>query len=217
MHIEDLKGYYRQQSKETCISLHRSNEILQIVLLRHAKPITASKRHVTFEEAEELLKAYRESSVHKDFDPPICTKNITDIKIYHSDLNRSRETAQLIFPLENFIHVEDKRLRELDRQNVKIPFKTPYKLHTMLSRILWLAGTMKNIETPGEALRRLKNNAKHLDDLVLDQKLLIVVAHGFHNYFVGSFLKRLGYTRVKSGGNSHLSVNIWAKNSRQDS
>lgn len=214
MNLTDLRKYYAQQSKKSCISLYRSNELMQIVLVRHAKPIMAVKKYVTFEESEELLKAYRQSSVHKDRGSPICTDNISDIKIYHSDLNRSRETAQQIFPLERFDHIEDERLRELDRQNIKIPFKTPYKLHTILSRIFWLSGTMKNIENPGQALKRLKNNAKNLNSLVNDQKLLIVVAHGFHNYFVGRFLKRLGFTRVNNGGNSHLSVNIWAKTKR---
>lgn len=214
MNLKDLKNYYKQQSKKNCISLYRSNDMMQIVLVRHAKPITALKRHVTFEEAEELLNAYRESSVHKDFGSPICTDNITDIKIYHSDLNRSRETAQHIFPLGNFHHIEDKLLRELDRQNIKIPFKTPYKLHTILSRMVWLSGTMKNIENPNQAFKRLMNNAKNLNNLVNDQKLLIVVAHGFHNYFVGKFLKRLGFINVNNGGNRHLSANIWAKINR---
>lgn len=211
MNLNDIKNYYKSQSQKECISLYRTGEILQIVFVRHAKPVISKKAFVTFEEAEEHLENYRNSSVNKDFRSPICVENITDVSIYHSDLTRSKETARHIFPPEIFTHIEDGRFRELDRQNIRLPFKTPYRVHTTLSRIVWLTGSMKQVENPKQALKRLKNNAKYLDQLVQDQKLLIIVAHGFHNHFVGRFLKSLGYTPLHKGGNKHLAVNIWGK------
>ncbi len=211
MNLKDLKKYYKEQSANTCLTIYRSPDFLQIVLVRHAKPITSKKGHVNFAEAEELLEEYRNSSVHNIPEAPVCTDNITDVEIYHSDLNRARETAKAIFPSEVFTHVEEPRFRELDRQNINLPIRIPYSLHTTLSRLAWLTGTMKGVEKPFEAHKRLRNNAGYLDHLVQKQKVLIVVGHGFHNYFVGRFLRRLGYTRVNPGGNKHLSVNIWAK------
>lgn len=166
---------------------------------------------MTFQEAEEHLEAYRNSSVHQNFVSPICTENLTDVPIYHSDLPRSRETAAQLFPPASFTLIEDKRFRELDRQNIKLPFSTPYKFHTTLSRIAWLTGHMKKVERPKAAWKRLKKNAQYLDSLAQREKVIIIVAHGFHNLFVGKFLKGLGYSLVRPGGHKHLSVNIWAK------
>lgn len=210
MNLRDLQKYYEEQSESTCLRLSRTHDFLQIILIRHAKPVTSKKAYVNFVEAEELLEEYRNSSVHKILTAPVCIDNIQDVQIHHSDLTRARETARAIFPSEVFTHVEGQCFRELDRQNIKFPFKVHYSLHTTLSRLAWLMGTMRKVETPLEAKKRLESNATYLHNLVQKQKIVIVVAHGFHNYFVGKFLQRLGYTRVNSGGNKHLSVNIWA-------
>ena len=210
--IKALKTFYKDQSKQDCLKICRTTTTTQIILIRHARPKTSPRSSfVTFEDAERQLNDYRNSSVYTDFTSPICTEDLTDVPIYHSDLQRSKETAMQLFPPELFRLVEDERFRELDRQNIKLPFKTPYKLHTTLSRIAWLTGKMKHIELPKEAWKRLKGNASYLDSLAQKEKILIVVAHGFHNFFVGRFLKKLGYRLVKNGGHKHLSVNIWAK------
>lgn len=206
-----LKKFYTEQSTQDCLKICRITTATQIILIRHAKPRVSPKSYVTFEDAEKHLMDYRNSSVYLDFTSPICTDNLTDLPIYHSDLQRSRETAAKIFPPEFFRNKEDKRFRELDRQNIKLPFKTPYKIHTTLSRIAWLSGTMTQIERPKEAWKRLKGNAGYLNALAQKDKIIIVVAHGFHNFFVGRFLKKLGYTLVNDGGHKHLAVNIWAK------
>lgn len=209
--IKKLKRFYSDQSGQDCLKIYRTTEVNQIILIRHAKPMVSPKPFVTFDEAEKHLQEYRNSGVYKDFVSPICTENLAGVTIYHSDLNRARETALQLFPKETFTLIEDKRFRELERQNIKLPFKMPYKLHTILSRFIWLFGTMKHIETPKEAWKRMKGNAHYLDSKGQNEKLLLVVAHGIHNYIVGKFLKWLGYTLLHDGGKNYLSVNIWAK------
>lgn len=211
MQLKELKKYYNQQAKEDCIQLIEAININQIVLIRHARPITKKRRFVNFEEAEESLQDYRNSSVDLNFITPVCISNIGNKKIYHSDLPRSRETAYKIFPPEDFQHIENRVFRELDRENLKLPFRVPYKFHTTLSRIMWLTGRMKNIETPATAFKRLKENAMYLNKVAVDEHLVILVAHGFHNFFVGRFLKDLGYKALRTGGNKHLALNIWGK------
>ena len=180
----------------------RREDTFQIILIRHAKPKISPESFVTFEDAEKHLTDYRNSSIYSDFISPICTENLTDVHVCHSDLRRSRETAEKLFPPQHFTLLEDVRFRELDRQNIKLPFKTPYKLHITLSRITWLTGKMKDVELPKGAWKRLKRNAKYLDSLAREQKMLIVVAHVFHNIFVGKFLKGLEYTLMNNGGNN---------------
>ncbi len=209
--IKELKKYYKDQANQACLKICRREDAFQIILIRHAKPKISPESFVTFEEAEKHLTDYRSSDIYSDFISPICTENLTDVLVYHSNLRRSRETAAKLFPPQHFTLKEDMRFRELDRQNIKLPFKTPYKLHTILSRIAWLTGRMKDVEIPKEAWKRLKGNAKYLDSLGREEKMLILVAHGFHNIFVGRFLKSLGYSLVNNGGNKHLSINIWAK------
>ncbi|WP_455168615.1 histidine phosphatase family protein [Aegicerativicinus sediminis] len=209
--IKELKTFYKNQSDQDCLKICTTTATTQIILIRHARPIISPESFVTFEDAERHLTEYRNSSVYADFRSPICTEELTDVPIYHSDLQRSKETAMKLFPPELFKLEEDARFRELDRQNLKLPFKTPYKIHTTLSRIAWLTGKMKHIELPKEAWKRLKGNANYLDSLGQKEKVLIIVAHGFHNFFVGRFLKRLGYRLVNNGGHKHLSVNIWAR------
>lgn len=214
--IKKLKKFYKDQANNTCLKICRTKEVLQIILIRHAKPKISKKSFISFEEAESHLNDYRNSTVHTDFESPVCTEDLTGVKVYHSDLRRSRETARRLFPSEKFTLIEDERFRELDRENIRTPFKTPYKLHTGLSRIAWLTGRMRNAELPREAWKRLRNNAAYLDVQVKKEKTLIIVAHGFHNLFAGIFLKSLGYSLVKNGGHKHLSVNIWAKAEKKD-
>ena len=209
--IKKLKKFYEDQSMHGCLKICRKTEANQIILIRHAEPKVFRKSYVTFEDAENHLNDYRNSGVDTNIISPLCIENLADLVVYHSDLNRSRETARQLFPSEDFTLIEDKRFRELDRQNIRLPFRIPYKLHTTLSRIAWLSGTMKNIELPKEAWKRLKENASYLDTLAQQQKTIIIVAHGFHNFFVGQFLKRLGYALVNNGGIKHLSINIWAR------
>lgn len=209
--IKKLKKFYKNQSGKAGLKICRTNEVMQIILIRHAKPKISRKSFVSFEEAERHLEDYRNSSVHTDFVSPISTEDLTDVRVYHSDLRRSMETAMQIFPPEEFTLVGDERFKELDRENIKLPFKTSYKLHTGLSRVAWLTGRMRNVELPKEALKRIRDNAAFLDLQVQKDNTLIIVAHGFHNLFLGIFLKSLGYSLVKNGGHKHLSVNIWAK------
>ncbi len=167
-------------------------------------------RQVNFKEAEEYLTNYRNSGIIPFEDPPVCTENLSPMHIYCSTLERARHTARHLFPDPKFNIVEDARLRELDRENIRLPFRVSHKLHSSLSRIAWLLGVQKAEENFKTAMQRVKEGAAHFNQLSENEELIIVVAHGLHNYFLARKLRQRGWRMVLDNGNAHLSVKILA-------
>lgn len=209
--LRHLRAYYNQQPQEHCLTLHTTSKHRQIVLIRHARPDVERPKHVDFEEAERYLNAYRESGIIAFDDPPVCTDNLPAMKIYCSTLERARQTARHLFSGPEFTIIEQAGLRELDRENIRLPFRVSHRLHTTLSRIAWLSGILKAEENYPEAMRRVRNTAREFDALSASENLIIAVAHGFQNYFLSRRLRNLGWQRVFENGHAHLSVRILAR------
>ncbi len=209
--IGQIRNFYRDQSSDNCLKLLTGSGKKQIVLIRHARPNVTPPPQVNFEEAENYLNAYRKAGIIPFDDHPVCTENLPPMHIYCSSLERARQTARHIFPEPRFTIIEDYRFRELDRENIRLPFRVSHKMHTRLSRLAWLTGLQKADENYRTAMQRIKDSADHLDQLSGQQNLIILVAHGFQNFFLARKLGNLGWVKVFDSGNEHLSVKILAK------
>lgn len=209
--FQEIRNYYKDQPSGSCIKLLTDIGNEQIVLIRHARPDVDRPRRVDFNEAEKYLTDYRKSGIIPFEEYPVCTENLPAMRIYCSTLERARQTARHLFPSPKFDIVEDARLRELDRENIRIPFRVSHKMHTTLSRISWLLGIKKAEENLKAAMQRIKDGADNLNQLSENENLIIVVAHGFQNYFLARKLRQLGWKMVFDNGNAHLSVKILAK------
>ncbi len=206
-----IRNYYRDQPRGSCLKLLTDTEVRQIVLIRHARPDVERPLRVDFKEAEEYLNAYRQSGIIVFDDPPVCTENLPLMPVYCSTLERARQTAHHIFQEPKFTLIEDAGLRELDRENMRLPFRMSHSWHTRISRIAWLLGIQQAEESFREAMQRVNKGAKKFDRLSETQELIIIVAHGFQNYFLVRKLRKLGWDRVFDNGNEHLSVKILVK------
>ena len=206
---DKFKAYYVSQAGE-CLKI-MPTDLRQVVLIRHAQPAVERPDRVTYEEAEKYLNDYRQSGIVPFYEHPVCTDVLPAMTIYHSNLERARQTAERIFSHNKFKLVSDMRYREFDRDNLKIPFRIRHKTHTKLSRIAWIVGAKKGEESRSEAFRRVRENASHFHALSKSEPLIILVAHGFHNYFLARSLRKLGWINVYDGGNGHLGVKILAR------
>lgn len=209
--LREIRNHYNNQSAEHCLKLLTATEHKQIVLIRHARPDIKRSERVGFDEAECYLNNYRKSGIVAFEHPPVCSDNLPAMNIYCSTLERARQTAQHMFPGPEFTIVEEEGLRELDRENIRLPFTVSHRLHTSLSRLAWLLGMQQSEETFSGAMKRINRMARKFDALSEGESLIIIVAHGFQNYFLARRLRKLGWNRVFDNGHAHLSVKILVK------
>lgn len=210
----EIRDFYYSQDPSECMQIYKpeSNEVSQIVLIRHGEPDLEHDEWRTREEAIEYIQRYDSAGV-KPFDTkPVCTQNLNIEKVYHSNLERSRHTAHLIFQ-DQVDYVEKPLFRELERQI--IPFfdiKMPGGFWSTLSRIFWFfGGNDEGIETAREAEQRVIRGAELLATEAFDDGLVILVSHGLLNEFLVRQLEKEGWHEVFDGGNDFLAVRIVAQ------
>lgn len=187
-------------------------ELLQIMLIRHGKPIINKKGYFNFYEAEGYIKEYDSTGVETFAQNPICIDPNEVKEIYCSPLNRSRQTARMLFGPE-FRIVINSRFREFERRIYPIPavsFKLKFWL--LLSRLSWiLGGNDDGIESFKQAKQRARGNAQLLAERAQKDQKVILVAHGFLNRFLVKYLEDLGWEHVRDGGSGYLSVQVLVK------
>ncbi|MGK7390375.1 MAG: histidine phosphatase family protein [Candidatus Cyclobacteriaceae bacterium M2_1C_046] len=209
--IKDLKEYYQSQKDKSCLSLFK-DDFFQIVLIRHGEPDLKKVRWYTRAEAIEYSSQYDKVGIRHFKKNPICTDGLPVDKVYHSSIPRARHSAELLFGTD-FDLVSDYRFREFEKNIFRFfNFPLPLKFWTFLSRILWFFG-ISHGKTEGffEAKRRAKENADHLEQKAKKEKMVLLVAHGWHNRYMIKYLKMKEWSLVYKGGTGYLAINILAK------
>ena len=216
--INQLKAYYKQQTKEPCLKIfHEAYHLQQIILIRHGEPDLKRSGWYNRQMAQVYTNQYDRVGV-KPFDSnPLCTDGLDQVKVYHSPLPRAEHTARLIFGSKAKL-LADFRFREFEKK--LIPFfniHLPLRFWTGLSRLLWYAGlNSSDIERVSKAKKRTKENAAFLSKEASRYGIVVLVAHGFHNRYLSRYLKKQGWKAVRKGGIGHLAINILAKKNRDN-
>ncbi|SRR6056297_1162873 len=210
----EIRDYYYSQDPSECMQIYKpgSNKVRQVVLIRHGEPDLEHDGWRTREEAMRYIQRYDSAGV-KPFDTkPVCTQNLDIDQVYHSNLERSRHTAHLIFE-DEVEYVEKPLFRELERQI--IPFfdiKMPGEFWSTISRIFWFFGANDDeVETAREAENRVIRGAELLASEANEEGLVILVSHGLLNEFLVRQFEKQGWHEVFDGGNDFLAVRIVAK------
>jgi len=192
-------------------SLLPENSILkQIVIIRHARVAVSKSGLYNYAKAYEYVNDYDTSDIH-----PIWGGNESSqipLKVYCSKLKRSIQTSRQLFG-NDILLIEDPLFNEFQREIIPIPLvKMPLDFWLYPSRILWMMGvTSPEIETFREARNRAGDAALKLISIADEEKSLILVAHGFINYYIGKKLEKEGWQHVRNGGSENLAVNIYVK------
>lgn len=210
-----LKDYYRHQNNDTCLNIyhHPGDSIAQIILVRHGEPAINKKGWRNNKQAMQFIQAYDTVKVVPIKNIPVCPSSIHAKKIYHSHLQRSKNTAVQIFNDTIFNLIEMKRFREFERKIPKsLNIKLPLKVWLFFSRTLWFMGlNNRSIESFKKAKKRAKKNAAFLSKQADNKPQVFLVAHGLHNRFVAKYLQKMGWLEVCNSGRGYLSVIILAK------
>lgn len=191
----------------------QGKKMLQIYLIRHAKPNVKKKFFTSAKEAKQYVIDYNSVSIIP-FDPELVKVNLRpDHVIYCSNLPRSQETALSIFG-DDFPIVSDSIFREYEIRMIGASsvIKLPTGLWQGLSRGSWMLGfNHKGIESREEARLRTKQATQNLIAVAHKEETAVLVAHGMLNGGIEKQLKDLGWQVIQDKGHVNLGATILVK------
>lgn len=187
--------------------------LLQIYLIRHAKPDVKRKILYSAEEAQTYLDNYNSFPIIPFSKESVKVNLYKKHIIYCSFLPRSQETALAIFG-DHFPIVADSVFNEYPNKiiSAKSIVKLPLDLWLGFSRASWLLGwNHKRIESKKEAKKRSKYAANNLVKVAHLEETAILVAHGMLNIAIKKELKNQGWTVLEQKGHINLGATILSK------
>ncbi|WP_372755771.1 histidine phosphatase family protein [Labilibaculum sp.] len=222
---KDLKGWSLNMEcgTFTCITevdsalqadlAQRGKKMLQIYLIRHAKPNVKKNFLYSADEAQQYVFNYNSATI-VPFDSKLVTVRLQkQHNIYCSSLPRSQETALEIFG-DQFPIVCDSIFREFEIRMVDATsfLKLPLPFWQAFSRGSWLLGfNHRGIESHKEAKQRAMQAAENLRKVAEEEGTAILVAHGMLNGAIKSELEKQDWKPIQKQGHLHLGATILVK------
>ena len=177
---------------------------MEIVLIRHGKPVSANNPRVTAAGYASWVRDYNHSSVSESSRP--CTTlqhKFREHYIVSSDLRRAMESAYIWQgrePMET--HAE---FREMDIPRYRLPLKLKAWTWLYLSRAFWTLGATGPFESFTEARVRAKKASRRLVQLAETHERVVLFGHGYMNLYVRKELLSLGW-KVTEKSNKYWGV-----------
>ncbi|RDC65628.1 histidine phosphatase family protein [Adhaeribacter pallidiroseus] len=185
-----------------------------IFLIRHQRPDVSKKGFFNQQQAGQFLKNYDTSAIEQLVTKPAGLPYEHVTQVFCSNLPRAKQTARAIFG-PGVTLIEDALFNEFQRQVFRVPkIKFPIKFWLYGARILWLLGlNNKGLETFGQARKRARKAALKLGQQAATDGKVVLVAHGFLNFFVRRALQKMGWRVVRADGGGFLGVTELVKKS----
>jgi len=205
--IKDIDPGLQAQLKE------KGQRMLQIYLIRHAKPDLEKKFLCSSVQAQNYIINYNKVPI-KDFDSALVRINLhKSHQIYCSSLPRSQETALKLFG-DSYCIISDSVFREFELKiiNVTSLVNLPLDLWKGLSRVSWFMGfNHEGIESYKKAKKRAALAVKNLENLANQEETAILVGHGMINAVIAKELKKRGWRFVQKKGHVNLGATLMQK------
>tara|TARA_R110001583_G_scaffold112950_1_gene263261 strand:- start:88 stop:660 length:573 start_codon:yes stop_codon:yes gene_type:complete len=184
---------------------------MELILVRHGKPITESKGILDAKGFSNCLKKYECSEIDpKSFPCNALLVLIENSYIVSSELPRALHSANIA--IRNNATADKKSiqrfssLNEMQLPNVNLPFKLAISMWLTINRLLWFVGFSRNVESYRCAKQRADQMAKELISLCEQHKSVVVFGHGLMNcYIKKSLIKRGWKTTIKLNGAGYWS------------
>ena len=193
--------------------LQKNQRIIQIYLIRHAKPNLEKKFLSSADEAQNYIENYNKAPIqHIDSNQVKIDINRSH-QIYCSSLPRSQETALSLFG-DSYVIVSDSIFREFELKIVHANsiVKLPLDLWKGVSRLLWLfACNDEGIESYKEAKERVVVSVNNLEKLANQEETAILVGHGMINAAISKELRKRGWKVVQKKGHLNLGATVLQK------
>jgi len=166
---------------------------MEITLIRHGKPTSASNPIVNARGYIHWIKQYKHSDVAKNSRPETVNDSYKSCMVVSSDLTRAIHSANIY--LDKPPEIIDKLYREMEIPRYKLPFTLKAWNWLYLSRILWIIGYKGPFESFKQAKERADLATNKLIDIAQSQKdkKLVLFGHGFMNRYIRKSLMQKGW------------------------
>ena len=165
---------------------------MEIVLIRHGKPTAATYPCVNASGFANWVRKYNHSGIAFGNQPENdMSDKFTEHYIVSSNLKRAIQSTQICFnkmPSETF-----KIFREMEIPRYKLPFTLKASYWLYLNRILWTCGLKGSFESYSAAKKRAKIAGDKLIELANEHDKVVVVSHGYVNFFIRRYLSSNGW------------------------
>ncbi|KPJ90251.1 MAG: hypothetical protein AMJ53_14260 [Gammaproteobacteria bacterium SG8_11] len=186
----------------------------EITLIRHGKPDFKLKGKARSRDIKDIIRNYDLSGISEE--PPIGAKEkaIKCNVVVCSDFRRSIESATALGV--KTIHKTDPVFRE-----VAIPhfgggsFKMPVSAWGVLLRCMSVFGFSRNRESLSMAKKRAEIAASFLIEIAHANESVLLVGHGFINYFIAKELLSRNWIGPTKPGSSFWDYGVYQYNAAE--
>lgn len=185
---------------------------MEITLIRHGKPALELTKKASSRDIKEIVNRYNLSGITQEPPPQEAKQRALNCNVVVcSDLARSIESAQALGFKE--ILLTESLFRE-----VAIPhfnngsLVMPVRLWSTLFRFLSVLGFSKNGESLSMARKRAKNAAAVLINVAQIHNKVMLVGHGFINYFIAKELLSQNWSGPSKPGRNFWEYGIYTYN-----
>ena len=175
-----------KNSPDEIINLVSLN-IMEITLIRHGEPDYALQGRARAKEISSVIEGYDLSGI-KDTPPEETIERVSAVSaVVCSDLKRSIESAKALGFSD--IHQSRALFREVAIPHFKGgEFAMSLDKWGVFLRVISIFGFSRNGESLSMAKVRAKEAASELINLANEEKTVLLVGHGFINYFIAKEL-----------------------------
>ena len=176
---------------------------MEIVLIRHGKPSSASNPKVNAYEYAKWIRRYNLSDVAKNSLPENIIERYKSFYVVSSNLKRAIHSANTYVgegPKEI-----DKLYHEMEIPRYKLPFKLSAWNWVYLSRLLWMLGFKGSFESFKEAKIRAELATFKLIERAQEKDRVVLFGHGFMNRYIKKSLLQKGW-KLNSKSNSYWGI-----------
>ena len=156
---------------------------MEIILVRHGKPVAANNPKVTPSGFAHWIRRYNASLVSEESKAPLIRKaEFENFYVISSNLKRAQHSVKLLMDKSPMLSWPE--LREMEIPRYKLPFRFKAWTWVYLNRALWMLGIKGSFESFKQAKLRAYQAAEKLVALAQEQNQLIVFGHGYMNYYL---------------------------------
>ena len=164
---------------------------MKVVIIRHAEVDYCWSRRCTSEMFDSACRKYDLSPI----------KNVTYSipqtvyqKIYVSELSRSKDTAKILFPNEEYF--ESQLINEVPlKSSFDTKMNMPLWFWNLTGRLQWFVNSRRQDEGHGKTRERAKEFVVMISNDDMD---VAVVTHGFYMHFLLQEMKKAGFRMTGS-------------------
>ena len=164
---------------------------MQITLIRHGKPSSATSSAVNAVDYLKWIRRYNLSDVSASSRPKQINKQLERHYLVSSDFNRAIHSTKIYTgrPPDTISRL----YREMEIPRYKLPFKFAPMTWVYLCRILWMLGLTGPFESYRLAKRRADKAAQTLIELANKHGSLVLFGHGYMNLHIRRVLIKQGW------------------------